>query len=394
MKIEHVEAVRFEGSLWGAFWDIQKSAPCVGPLSHYPEYATALEGWWWPQAQVLVRIVSDTGVTGIGWAEDGTGGATLIIERHLSRLLMHKDPLRSEVLWDQMYRASIPYGRGGVLMHALSAVDIALWDLRGKAAGLPVHALLGGARQLSLKAYASHLQPVPVEDLVAEAQGYVADGYTAMKMRMPGGPAHGRAGLRRNEALIGAVRTAIGDDIDLMLDAYMGWDLRFAVQMAGIAAALGVGWMEEPLLPDEHHAYRVLCDKSQVAIAHGENVFTPWDFHRLMEDGAMQLAQPDVHRCGGITGFKRIAMIAESFGIEVAPHAFSSPTVHVCSTLTNCRMLEKLTIPCWAESRYPDVPPLFLGEPAVENGSVRIPDQPGLGVKLNTDVVPHLASWH
>jgi L-rhamnonate dehydratase len=389
-----VEVARFSQSLWGAFWDIQKSAPSVGPMSRYPEYATSLDSWWWPQAQVLVRIVTKDGASGIGWAEDGTGAATAIIENHLKSLLIGQDAAHIDRLWDQMYRASIPYGRGGVLMHALSAIDIALWDLAGKVLGQPVHALLGGARRNSMAAYASNLQPVPIEDLVAEAKGYVTDGYLAMKMRMPGGPAAGAAGLRRNEEVITAVRDAIGGEIELMLDAYMGWDLRFARQMADIAHHHGIAFMEEPLLPDETESYADLCRYSPVTIAHGENVFSPWDFDRLIRRGAIGLVQPDLHRCGGISGFRRIAMLADIAGLELAPHAFSAPTVHVCMTLGNCRLLEHLTVPCWAADEFKAAPNLFLGEPRVVNGRVELPSGPGLGVRINGDLAPALAGWN
>jgi L-rhamnonate dehydratase len=312
----------------------------------------------------------------------------------LKRLLLGRDATHIDRLWDQLYRASIPYGRGGVLMHALSAIDVALWDLAGKVLDLPVHALLGGARRTSIAAYASNLQPVPLSDLVAEAKGYVADGYRAMKMRMPGGPMTGAAGLRRNEEVIAAVRDAIGDRIELMIDAYMGWDLRFARQMADIAHRHGVAFIEEPLLPDETESYANLCAHSPVTIAHGENVFSPWEFDRLIRRGAIGLVQPDLHRCGGITGFRRIALLAELAGIELAPHAFSAPTVHACMTLGNCRLLEQLTVPCWAPDELKTAPSLFIGEPKVVDGNVALPEGPGLGVRINADLAPALAAWN
>jgi L-rhamnonate dehydratase len=392
--IVEVEVARFEQSLWGAFWDVQKKAPSVGPMSRYPEYAASLDSWWWPQAQVLVRVITSDGTYGLGWAEDGTGAAAAIIENHLKVLLLGKDATRIDTLWDQMYRASIPYGRGGVLMHALSAVDIALWDLAGKVLDLPVHALLGGARRNVIAAYASNLQPVPLDDLVAEAKGYVEDGYQSMKMRMPAGPTLGAAGLRRNEEVIAAVRDAIGGKVELMIDAYMGWDLRFARQMADIAHAHGIAFIEEPLLPDEIESYASLCDYSPVAIAHGENVFSPWDFSHLIAKRAIGLVQPDLHRCGGITAFRRIATLADVAGLELAPHAFSAPTVHVCMTLGNCRMLEHLTVPCWAAEEFKAAPGLFLGEPRVVAGQVSLPPGPGLGVKINADLAPQFASWN
>lgn len=363
-------------------------------MSRYPEYADSLDSWWWPQGMVLVRICTDSGICGIGWAEDGTAAATAIIANHLKKFLIGQNPANIDVLWDQMYRASIPLGRGGVFMHALSAVDIALWDLNGKATDRPVHDLLGGAKRQSMEAYASHLQPVPLDQFKEEALGYLAEGYQSMKMRMPGGPQHGDRGIVMNLERMQIVRDAIGPEHGMMADAYMGWDLRFAQRMLDAAADMSLGWIEEPLLPDERHAYQRLCAHSSTPIAHGENSFSPWEFTHMIEDKAVQVVQPDVHRVGGITGFRRVAQTAELHGIEVVPHAFSAPTVSICSTLGNCRLLEVLTIPCWAKDAYEDTPSLILDQPFVEKGTVAISQKPGLGIRINTDLAPQLNGWN
>jgi L-alanine-DL-glutamate epimerase-like enolase superfamily enzyme len=204
----------------------------------------------------------------------------------------------------------------------------------------------------------------------------------------------GAAGLRSNEKAIGGVREAIGDQIELMIDAYMGWDLRFARQMADVAHRYGIAFIEEPLLPDETEAYATLCKSSAVTIAHGENVFSPWAFDGLIRQDAIGILQPDVHRCGGITGFRRIATLADIKGLEIIPHAFSAPTVHVCMTLGNCRLLEHLTVPCWAPDEFRSVPSLFLGEPEVVDGQVALPAGPGLGIRINKEIAPALAGWN
>jgi L-alanine-DL-glutamate epimerase-like enolase superfamily enzyme len=284
-----------------------------------------------------------------------------------------------------MYRASIPYGRGGVLAHALSAIDIALWDLKGRKLGIPVCDLLGGRRREKMPAYASHLQPVGETRLRAEAAGYLAEGYRAMKMRMVGGPADGLAGVRRNIDTVALIREVVGPDIELMVDAYMGWDLRFATAMADALAEFDISWIEEPLIPDQWWAYAKLAQTTSIPIAQGENIFMPSEFLRIAKNGEASVLQPDVHRCGGITGFRRIAQIAESHGLEIAPHAYSAPTVQVCAALGNVKMLEKLTIPAWVEE--PDAPPpsAFLGEPDVINGMVDPGWAPGLGISPNPD---------
>ena len=250
-RIVAVEVERVEHSLWGVFWEIQRSAPCSSPMSRYAAYSGSLESWWWPQAVVLVRVTADSGHSGIGWAEDGVAAASGAIEHHLSRFLIGANPLEAQSLWDQMYRASIPYGRKGAVIDAISAVDLALWDLLGKIAGEPVYRLLGGPSKPSVKAYASHLHPVEMKKFVEEAAAYVDEGFTAMKMRMPGHPALGRKGIEMNVDRVRAVRETVGDDIDIMVDAYMGWDLNFAVQMARSLEPFRVSWIEEPLIPDE-----------------------------------------------------------------------------------------------------------------------------------------------
>ncbi len=389
MKIDRVQILRLEQSLWGPFWEAQKKAPSATPLSRYDEYAGSLDSWWWPQALVIVRI--DAGdYSGLGWAEDGTGGAAAVIERHFRRLLVGQDASRIERLWDVLYRASIPYGRKGIAIDALSAVDIALWDLAGKAAGKPVHELLGGALRDRLPAYASHLQPVAKELLVAEAQAYVQEGYRAMKTRFPAHAGLGAAGIRRNVEHIALLREAVGSGIDLMSDAYMGWDLRFAKRMAKELEPFDLGWIEEPLLPDELDAYAELCRVSRIPIAHGENEFTPYGFHQILQQRAAHILQPDVHRAGGITAVRKIAALAGVAGLEVIPHAFSAPTVQVMASLPNFRILEVLTVPVWARKNLENIAPIFLGEPVVEHGEVALNGRPGLGVELNAADYPAL----
>jgi len=293
-------------------------------------------------------------------------------------------------IWDVLYRASIPYGRKGVAIEALSAVDIALWDLAGRAAGKPVHALLGGAVRERLPAYASNLQPVDQALLVEEARAYVAEGYRAMKTRFPAHAGQGAAGLRRNVEHIALLRETIGGDVDLMADAYMGWDLRFAKRMVASLETFGLGWIEEPLLPDELDAYAELCRVSRVPISHGENEFTPYGFHDILQRRAAHILQPDVHRAGGITAVRNIAAQAQAAGVEIIPHAFSAPTVHVMASLPNFRILEVLTVPVWARDHLKEVAPVFLGEPVVERGEVALNHRPGLGVELNAAAYPVL----
>lgn len=393
MKITKVEVHHVKQSLWGSFWEVQRSAPSCTPLSHYEKFAASMDTWQWPQGMLLVRIETDTGLSGLGWAEDGVEAASSIVRLHLSRFLMGADADDIEVLWDQMFRASIPYGRKGAAIEAISAVDIALWDLRGKACGMPVHKLIGGQFKPSIKAYASHLQPVPMDRFVEEAEAYVKEGYTAMKMRMPGGPRHGARGIEMNLERVRVVREAVGPMIDLMVDAYMGWDLPFAKLMAHALGPYRVSWIEEPLLPDLVDDYADLRKHSPVPIATGEHEFTRFGFARLISAGAADILQPDVHRAGGISEMLKICDLAAAAGLAVIPHILSAPTLHVVATRQNCPMVENLEIPIWARGR-PATLPAVLGCPAVQGGMVRVPEEPGLGVRINTDLLPQLRDWN
>ena len=390
--IIRVEVERVEQSLWGVFADVQRSTCCASPMSRYEKYAGSYESWSWPQAVVLVRITTDTGHSGIGWAEDGVGAASNIIQRHFTRFLIGTDAAKIELLWDQMFRASIPYGRKGAAIEALSAVDLALWDLKGKILGKPVYSLLGGPVVAEPLAYASHLQPVAMELFIREAMDYVRQGYKAMKMRMPGNPTQGARGIRANVDRVKALREAVGDDVDLMVDAYMGWDLAFSIRMARALEPYRLRWIEEPLLPDEISAYAELRRKSPIAIATGEHEFTHYGFRQLIDSGAADILQPDVHRAGGITAVRRVCALASAAGLEVVPHVFSAPTAHVVCAHSICPLMEHLTVPVWAQNTH-EFKPFILGEPTVVEGRVRLNGEPGFGIKINAENLPHLAHW-
>jgi L-alanine-DL-glutamate epimerase-like enolase superfamily enzyme len=392
-KVTNVEVERVEQSLWGVFADIQSSTAFSSPMSRYAKYAASFESWCWPQAVVLVRITADTGHSGIGWAEDGVAAASNIIDRHFTRFLIGADPSQIELLWDQIFRASIPYGRKGAAIEALSAVDLALWDLKGKTLGKPVYSLLGGPVVAAPPAYASHLQPVEMDLFLQEALAYAKQGYKGMKMRMPGHPSQGTSGIRANVDRVKAVREAVGDDIDLMVDAYMGWDLAFAIRMVSALEPYRLRWIEEPLLPDEISAYTELRRRSPIPIATGEHEFTHFGFKQLIDSGAADILQPDVHRAGGITAVRRVCALASTAGLEVVPHVFSGPSAHVVCAHSNCPYVEHLTVPVWAQNKFASKP-FLLGEPTVVDGKVILTGEPGFGIKINSETLPHLAHWN
>jgi L-alanine-DL-glutamate epimerase-like enolase superfamily enzyme len=329
-------------------------------------------------------LTTDDGRTGLGWTEDGVAAARSIIERHLRRFVLGQSPFEVERLWDIMYRASIPYGRAGSAMEAIAALDIALWDLMGQATGRPVYELLGGACRPEVTLYASALHPVGEELVAAEVRGYVAAGYRTVKGRFPCGPADGLAGMRANEAHVRTMREAAGPDVAVAVDAYMGWDTPYARAMCRMLEPYDVAWIEEPVLPDDVAGYAAVRAAARIPVAGGEHEFSRWGFERLFEAGAVDIAQPDLHRCGGFTEGRRIAALASARGLPVINHTYSLPHLHFAMAMPNCPMLEHFPAPCWAPL-LPASRPLFLGEPAVAGGTVRAPDRPGLGITLDRD---------
>jgi L-rhamnonate dehydratase len=381
MKIERVHVEHLGESLWGHLGKREESLPLVTPLAMYPRYRHPITTWFWDSAVAMVRIETDEGVSGIGWCEDGCGAIKPIIDHHLSRLLIGQNPFEVEGLWDRLFRASIPYGRKGAAIEAISAIDIALWDIIGKALRKPVYELLGGPVRESVLLYASGLHPVTADKVSAEASDYVAQGYTAMKLRFAHGPADGIAGMRANEAHVKVVRDAVGDDVQIMMDAYMGWDLPYAISMCERLEQYQIAWLEEPFIPDDLDSYVALRRRTTIPIAGGEHEFTRFGFKHIIERQAMDILQPDLHRCGGITEARKIAALASAAGLQVIPHAYSAPHVHFVVATTNCPMLEYFPLPVW-EEKPTESTSLFVGEPTPRDGRVVPSSEPGLGIEV------------
>jgi L-alanine-DL-glutamate epimerase-like enolase superfamily enzyme len=389
VKVVRLETFHLGRSLWAELWEREKDLPLVSPLSGYPAYRHPYSTWYWDPGMTLVVLTDAEGHQGLGWTEDGTGAARLMIERHLRRFVVGESPFDVERLWDVMYRASIPYGRAGAAMEAISALDIALWDLIGHATGKPVYVLLGGAVRDRVRLYASALHPVGPDRVAAEVQAYVATGYTAVKGRFPAGPADGLAGMRSNEDHVRVMREAAGSRVDVACDAYMGWDATYAKSMCRMLERYELAWIEEPVIPDDVEGYARIRRATPIPISGGEHEFSRWGFERLFAAGALDIAQPDLHRCGGFTEGRRIAAMASARGLPVINHTYSLPHVHFSMATPNCPMLEHFPEPCWAEP-LPPRPPLFVGEPEVRDAAVRPAERPGLGVTLDRERLAEL----
>ena len=293
-----------------------------------------------------------------------------------------------ERLWDKMYRGVIYIGRRGIAIHAISGVDIALWDIKGKALGRPVCELIGTPRHERIRAYASRLMPDTTEEVTEAVAALRDQGFTAVKLGWgPLGqdPEH-------DVRLAAAAREAGGDDVDILIDAGLGYgaDATTAIRVARELEQLGVYWLEEPFEPDEYEAYADLADAVEITIAAGEQDATRWGFRELIERGHVDLIQPDVTRCGGITEMMRIAALAQEHGVALVPHAWKSGIIKAASLHVNAVLPEALFQEyCVADTEINTKLTQQLLE-IEEDGYVAVPTAPGLGIDLDEDVFSSL----
>ena len=227
---------------------------CTNPMDllELPEASMStftFHGW------LVVEIFTDNGLVGIGNAALAPQVTKQVIDLYLKPLLIGQDPWDLEFLWQHMYRRTMAFGRKGIGMAAISAVDIALWDILGKSARQPVYRLLGGRTKQRIPVYASRLYSIELGKLAAEAKRYKKEGYRAMKLRFGWGPTDGAEGMQHNIDLVRTVRQAVGDGIDVMADAYMGWTLDYAKRMLPLLEPFHLRWLEEPVIPDDIHGH-------------------------------------------------------------------------------------------------------------------------------------------
>ena len=350
----------------------------VSPLLRKDTMSTfTFHGW------LLVEIFTDNGLVGIGNAVLSPLVTKQVIDLYLRPLLIGADPWDTEFLWQHMYRKTMAFGRKGAAMTAISAVDIALWDLLGKSAQQPVYRLLGGRTKPKIPVYASRLYSTPLDELAAEAANYKNAGYKAMKLRFGWGPADGAEGMAKNVALVRTVREAVGDNIDVMADAYMGWNLDYAKRMLVQLEKFNLRWLEEPVLPDDIHGYAELKRIGRIPIAGGEHEHTIYGFRQLIEARAVDYIQFDTNRVGGLTQARKIAAVAEAHSIPVIPHAGQMHNYHVVMASLNSPMAEYFP-PVDTEVGNELFWQIFKGEPISQDGFVDLDERtPGLGLEVD-----------
>jgi L-rhamnonate dehydratase len=343
----------------------------ANPMSIYPEYREQRSSWnaaWGPD--LFLRIQTGDGLEGIGTTVPG--GARPIIEKHFANLLIGQDPFNIEKLWDQMFRSSLPYGRKGLAIMAMSAVDVALWDLVGKATGQPVYRLLGGEVKQSLPVYSTGNDVAYFKEL----------GFRGFKLAMPHGPADGTDGIRKNIELIEWARDIVGPESDLMLDCYMAWNVDFTLRMSRECERFNIRWIEECLPPDDFDGYAEITAKSRVPVATGEHEYTRWGFKELIARRCCHILQPDLAWVGGISEAKKIAAMASAFGIDVIPHAGGLQPwgVHFMISTVNTPQAEWVVVGNKGEKDAArSMLPHLTNTPVPIDGRIRPNEEPGLG---------------
>jgi L-alanine-DL-glutamate epimerase-like enolase superfamily enzyme len=388
MKITNVRLRELTGILQhpdGPFWEER----LIRPVDVYPEYhaQNGSETNWQPIVAgetestivlTFIEIETDEGVTGVG-GPLAREVATLIHTGFREFLVGH-DPLATERLWDIMYRHGV-HSRKGTPMFAISAIDAALWDLRGKYLNQSVHVLLGGPVRTRLPAYASMLGfSLEPDKLEARASAYVARGYTAQKWFPRWGPMEGREGIRKNIELMEILRASAGPESDIMIDAWMSWDVPYTLDMVQRLKPYDPRWLEEPVLPDKVAQYAEIRAKSVVQISGGEHEYTRYGIKALLDARAVDLMQADTYWAGGISEMVKICILCSAYDVPIVPHGHSVPAnVQLSAALSpvDVPYVEFLV-------KWNDILQFFYKQPVVPvDGYVTVPTGPGMGVEID-----------
>ena len=346
----------------------------ANPMSGYPEYHARRSSWGSKaNGTVVVELITESGLVGIGVSQGGIPAARIIVD-HLSRFLLGSDPRDMERLWDQMFRATLPYGRKGLPICAISAVDVALWDLCGKLRGEPVYKLLGGETKKEIPCYVTGPQPLAAKEL----------GFFGGKMPLPYGPSDGIQGLNANVEMVARAREQVGPDFDLMLDCYMALDVPYAIELAEACRHLDIHWWEEVLHPDDFDGFALLKRAHpKMRWTTGEHEYSRYGFRKLIESRNVDVLQPDVMWVGGLTELLRISAHAAAYDLPVVPHGSGPYSYHYVLSQTNAPFSEYVANSPDGTSVLPTFGALFTNEPVPVNGVVDIGDAPGFGLDLN-----------
>ena len=334
------------------------------------------------------EITADEGSVGIGNAALAPSLVKKAIDEHYSSLVVGEDPFDYAYIWEKMYRRTHAWGRKGIGMVAISAVDIAIWDLIGKLSKKPVFKLLGGRTKEKIPVYYSKLYAGTIKDMQDEASEALKSGYTAFKTRFGYGPKDGMSGIRENLKRVAAVREVIGYDHDLMVEAYMGWNLDYTRRIIPKLVEYEPRWLEEPVIADDLHGYKEL-NKGPIPISGGEHEFSLLGCAQLLQEKAVSVLQYDTNRVGGITAAAKINAVAEAHQIPVIPHAGQMHNYHLTMSNFNCPISEYFPVfdvEVGNELFYY----IFEGDPDAKDGFLDLDDKlPGLGISISDKYLEH-----
>lgn len=343
------------------------------------------------QDAIIVRVETDAGITGIGEVDSSPlavkgaieGPFSHTITSGLGHLLIGEDPFETEKLWYKMYQSNIYAGRRGIAIHAMSGIDLALWDIKGKALGVPVWKLLGGGFHKKIRCYASSLFGVTPQLTADLALRYRDMGFTAVKFGWdPMGQSESN-----DIALVREARRGLGDSVDLMIDAGLVWDAKTAIRRAKAFSEYNIFWLEEPLRPDDYQGYRRLSESTEIRIAAGEEESSRLSYLELMDQGKIDVVQVDLARCGGFTEAMKIASLAWDRGLPVANHGFTT-YVNVAAALHWLNAVPNALICEFVAQDGTNLRDMLTHQQFVaKDGYLQMPDEPGLGVDLNEDAV-------
>ena len=345
----------------------------ANPMSGHPKYREKRSSWGvGVLGALVVEIETEDGTIGVA---TGSGGmpAAWLIRHHFARFLIGEDARNINRIWDSLYRASLPYGRKGLPVMAISAVDLALWDLVGKVRGEPVYNLIGGLSRDEITFYCTGPDAGAIKRM----------GFWGAKVPLPEGPFDGEDGLRRNVAFLSAQRAAVGAGFPLMVDCYMALDVPYAIRLADACKHLEIYWWEEVLSPEDVEGYR------QIKAAHpllkwttGEHEYTRYGFRNLIADRQIDILQPDVMWVGGLTELLRIAAHASAYDTPVVPHGSGPYSYHFIASQTGPAFCEYVAASADGQSIAPVFGSLFVGEALPEQGRLRLGSAPGFGMEL------------
>ncbi len=355
-------------------------------------------GWSFNRTDVrsgcLVEITTEDGIS--GWGECfGPARLNAAVVNAFRQHLIGQPALATELHWQKLYGLFRDQGQKGLVVTALSGIDIALWDLKGKVFEAPVWQLMGGALRRKVSAYATGTYRLssgdPLDYIVREVKGYVDDGFSAVKLKIG-------FDVAEDVALIRAVRDAIGPKVGLMLDANHGYDAIESIQLGNKVANLDIGWFEEPVVPDDLGSYCEVRRGQPIPVAGGECDYTRWGFREILTRRAMDIIQPDTAAAGGLSECKKIADMAAAFGIRYVPHVWGTgiglaAALNLLAVLPHnpMRLMPLEPLLEFDRSEHPFRQAILKGPIEHDRGVVAIPDGPGLGIEIDRSTLDRFA---